>query len=68
MKAPPVDDSCVLLEGEWTHRFVSANGTRLHIAEVGTGPLVLFLHGFPEFWWAWRHQLPRRTGRRRTSA
>jgi pimeloyl-ACP methyl ester carboxylesterase len=57
MKAAPIDESCVLLEGEWTHRFVSANGTRFHIAEAGTGPLVLFLHGFPEFWGAWQHQL-----------
>ncbi len=57
MKAAPVDESCVLLDGEWTHRFVSANGTRLHIAEAGAGPLVLFLHGFPEFWGAWRGQL-----------
>src|SRR5205085_9968090 len=36
---------------------VSANGTRFHVAEAGDGPLVLLLHGFPEFWWAWRHQL-----------
>src|SRR5258707_9470032 len=57
MKAAPVDESVVLLEGDWTHRFVSANGTRLHIAEAGAGPLVLFLHGFPEFWGAWRTQL-----------
>src|ERR1700716_482183 len=57
MKAAPVDESCVLLEGAWTHRFVSANGTRLHIAEAGAGPLVLLLHGFPEFWGAWRPQL-----------
>lgn len=46
------------VEGPWSHRWVSANGARFHVAEVGTGPLVLFLHGFPEFWWAWRHQLP----------
>ncbi|MBO0869820.1 MAG: alpha/beta hydrolase, partial [Micromonosporaceae bacterium] len=38
-------------------RFVNANGSRFHVVEAGTGPLVLFLHGFPEFWWAWHHQL-----------
>jgi pimeloyl-ACP methyl ester carboxylesterase len=47
----------VLIDGPWTHRFVSANGSRFHVAEAGTGPMVLFLHGFPEFWWVWRHQL-----------
>lgn len=52
-----VEDSVVLRDGPWTHRDVSANGLRFHVAEVGTGPLVLLLHGFPEFWWAWRHQL-----------
>jgi pimeloyl-ACP methyl ester carboxylesterase len=51
------DASAVLVEGPWTHREVSANGVRLHVAEIGTGPLVLLLHGFPEFWWSWRHQL-----------
>lgn len=55
--ATPIDDSVVLIEGPWTHRFVSANGSRFHVVEAGTGPLVLFLHGFPEFWWAWQHQL-----------
>lgn len=46
------------IAGPWDHRWVAANGARFHIAEAGSGPLVLFLHGFPEFWWAWRHQLP----------
>ena len=46
------------IEGPWAHRWVAANGARFHVAEIGEGPLVLFLHGFPEFWWAWRHQLP----------
>ena len=53
-----IDDTCVLVDGPWKHRFVAANGTRLHVVEAGTGPLVLFLHGFPEFWYAWRAQLP----------
>jgi pimeloyl-ACP methyl ester carboxylesterase len=49
--------SVVQISGPWAHRSVSANGTRFHIAESGDGPLVLLLHGFPQFWWTWRHQL-----------
>ncbi|XVS63479.1 alpha/beta fold hydrolase [Actinosynnema sp. CA-299493] len=41
-----------------THRFVETNGIRMHIAEQGEGPLVVLLHGFPESWYSWRHQLP----------
>jgi pimeloyl-ACP methyl ester carboxylesterase len=40
-----------------THRHVQAGGLRMHIAEAGDGPLVLLLHGFPESWYSWRHQL-----------
>src|SRR5918992_4221940 len=46
-----------MVDGPWAHRFVSANGSRFHVVELGSGPLVLLLHGFPEFWWSWRHQL-----------
>jgi pimeloyl-ACP methyl ester carboxylesterase len=55
----PAEESCVLVEGPWRHRDVTAGGVRLHVAETGPvdGPLVLLLHGFPEFWWSWRHQL-----------
>ncbi len=42
----------------WTHRDDLVNGIRLHWVEQGEGPLVVLLHGFPEFWYAWRHQLP----------
>ncbi|MDT9700877.1 alpha/beta hydrolase [Streptomyces sp. P17] len=41
-----------------THRLVSSPAGRIHIAEQGTGPLVLLAHGFPESWYSWRHQLP----------
>ncbi|MCW2544549.1 MAG: Soluble epoxide hydrolase [Frankiales bacterium] len=53
------DESAVLVEGPWRHRDVTASGLRFHVAEHGPsdGPLVLLLHGFPEFWWSWRHQL-----------
>jgi len=42
----------------WTHREEDVGGLRLHWVEAGEGPLVLFLHGFPEHWLAWRKQLP----------
>lgn len=40
------------------HAFVHVNGVRIHYVEEGTGPLVLLLHGWPESWYSWRHQLP----------
>ena len=39
-------------------KFVQTNGIRMHYAEAGSGPLVVLLHGFPESWHSWRHQLP----------
>jgi pimeloyl-ACP methyl ester carboxylesterase len=42
---------------ELNHRVVETNGIRIHIAECGTGPLVVLCHGFPESWYSWRHQL-----------
>ncbi len=40
-----------------THRYADVNGVRLHYATQGSGPLMMFVHGFPEFWYAWRRQL-----------
>jgi pimeloyl-ACP methyl ester carboxylesterase len=51
------DSSSVLIDGPWTHRTVRANGIALHVAELGQGPLVLLIHGFPQFWWGWHQQL-----------
>ena len=50
-------ESTIRRPGPWTHREISANGARFHIVEAGEGPLVVLLHGFPTFWWTWRHQL-----------
>lgn len=43
-----------------THRICRVNGVGLHVAEAGPpdAPRILLLHGFPEFWWSWRHQIP----------
>jgi pimeloyl-ACP methyl ester carboxylesterase len=40
------------------HRFAQANGLKVHYVESGSGPLVVLVHGFPESWYSWRHQLP----------
>ena len=40
------------------HKTADINGTRLHYVEAGAGPLVVLLHGFPEFWYSWRKQIP----------
>ncbi|KAH6768916.1 alpha/beta-Hydrolases superfamily protein [Perilla frutescens var. frutescens] len=39
------------------HRNIQANGINIHVAEIGDGPAVLLLHGFPELWYSWRHQM-----------
>ncbi len=43
--------------GERTHKLVDVNGTRIHVVEEGEGPLVIMVHGFPELWYSYRHQL-----------
>jgi len=40
-----------------THHEPNVNGIRYHYAEAGEGPLILLLHGFPELWYSWRHQI-----------
>jgi epoxide hydrolase 4 len=44
------------------HHRVSVNGIDLHYVEGGSGPLVVLLHGFPEFWYSWRNQIPALVG------
>lgn len=40
------------------HRVINANGINMHVAEKGKdGPVILFIHGFPELWYSWRHQI-----------
>jgi pimeloyl-ACP methyl ester carboxylesterase len=47
----------VIRPAGWDHQEISANGARFHAVIAGSGPTVLLLHGFPQYWWAWRHQL-----------
>jgi epoxide hydrolase 4 len=45
-------------DSTWHHHFIEANRIRLHYVTQGEGELVLLLHGFPEFWYSWRYQIP----------
>ncbi|KAL6546644.1 hypothetical protein OROMI_022365 [Orobanche minor] len=44
---------------EIEHNYIKVNGLKLHVAEIGSelSPTVVFLHGFPEIWYSWRHQM-----------
>ncbi|WXG47146.1 MAG: alpha/beta hydrolase [Candidatus Atabeyarchaeum deiterrae] len=44
--------------GIWKHAYINANNINIHYVADGSGGLVLLLHGFPEFWYSWRHQIP----------
>jgi pimeloyl-ACP methyl ester carboxylesterase len=43
---------------ELAHRYANLGDVRLHYVEAGEGPLVVLLHGFPQFWYEWRYQIP----------
>jgi epoxide hydrolase 4 len=47
-----------MITESWRHELVEANGLRFHCVTAGEGPLVVLLHGFPQFWYAWRRQIP----------
>src|SRR4029078_6558411 len=44
------------------HREIDVGALRMHVAERGEGPLVVLLHGFPESWYSWRHQIEALSG------
>lgn len=46
------------LESAFQHQYITTNQVRLHYVTQGEGPLMLMLHGFPEFWYSWQHQIP----------
>jgi pimeloyl-ACP methyl ester carboxylesterase len=46
------------MTGQLRHHTVAVNGIQMHVAEQGSGPLLVLCHGWPELWYSWRHQLP----------
>jgi pimeloyl-ACP methyl ester carboxylesterase len=63
-RVPVPGESTVLLPAGGHERFVETDGATLHVVEAGprAGPPVVLLHGFPEFWYGWRAQLPALAG------
>jgi len=59
IKSRPNPPSILLDKSLGEHKYMSVNGVKLHYVESGevSKPLMLFVHGFPEFWFSWRHQI-----------
>ncbi len=47
----------VNFESQVTHGYADSNGVKIHYATIGSGPLMVMVHGFPDFWYSWRHQM-----------
>jgi pimeloyl-ACP methyl ester carboxylesterase len=45
------------IESRVTHGYADSNGVKIHYASLGKGPLVIMIHGFPDFWYTWRDQM-----------
>ena len=45
------------IRDEVTHGYADSNGLKIHYVTVGEGPLVVMIHGFPDFWYSWRDQM-----------
>ncbi|HZZ08147.1 MAG TPA: hypothetical protein VFE43_06360, partial [Candidatus Binataceae bacterium] len=39
------------------HHYADSNGVKIHYAALGKGPLIVMIHGFPDFWYTWRDQM-----------
>ena len=45
------------LTDEVSHHYVDNNGVKIHYVKAGSGPLVVMVHGFPDYWYSWRYQM-----------
>jgi pimeloyl-ACP methyl ester carboxylesterase len=44
-------------ESRVKHGYADSNGVKIHYATIGSGPLIVMIHGFPDYWYTWRHQM-----------
>jgi epoxide hydrolase 4 len=45
------------IESKVKHAYADSNGVKIHYATIGSGPLIVMIHGFPDFWYTWRDQM-----------
>src|SRR5258708_38487989 len=45
------------IEARVEHGYADSNGVKIHYASLGKGPLIVMIHGFPDFWYTWRDQM-----------
>jgi epoxide hydrolase 4 len=45
------------IESRVTHGYADSNGVKIHYASLGSGPLIVMIHGFPDYWYTWRDQM-----------
>eukprot|EP00092_Neocalanus_flemingeri_P011589 GFUD01012490.1.p1 GENE.GFUD01012490.1~~GFUD01012490.1.p1 ORF type:complete len:340 (+),score=69.82 GFUD01012490.1:169-1188(+) len=59
VKTRTTPPACLLDPELGVHKYMTVNGIKIHYVEAGDSnkPLLLFVHGFPEFWFSWRHQI-----------
>jgi len=50
------------IESRVTHGYADSNGVKIHYASLGQGPLMVMIHGFPDFWYTWRDQMEALSG------
>jgi pimeloyl-ACP methyl ester carboxylesterase len=44
-------------ESRVKHGYADSNGVKIHYATIGNGPLIVMIHGFPDYWYTWRKQM-----------
>ena len=54
---PSLSTNAADLHERVKHGFADSNGVKIHYATLGKGPLVVMIHGFPDYWYTWRHQM-----------
>ncbi len=50
------------------HHYADSDGVKIHYVTLGEGPLVIMIHGFPDYWYTWRHQMEALSANHRVAA